>query len=151
MMDGLLALQRKPFNYLSVYESLFLGFLKEDLFIFLQIIFQDFKFFLLLLFYRVTLSWYHLWSLSKAMLSSNIVSEPSEFVFICFQSYMLNTLNILTQLRNELVIFTITNLLIAEHPYDSMRTGYLYVRGLAGGAFSIPQTNWTVGSKITPT
>ena len=45
----------EPFLYVSD-ESLFIGFSKEDLFIFLQIIFQDFKFFLLLLFYRVTLS-----------------------------------------------------------------------------------------------
>ena len=46
----------KIINIVNNFESLFLGFLKEDLFIFLQIIFQDFKFFLLLLFYRVTLS-----------------------------------------------------------------------------------------------
>ena len=43
------------------------------------------------LFCRVTLIWCHLRSLSKAMLSRNIVSEPSEFV-----SYILSIIYIVT-------------------------------------------------------
>ena len=45
--------------------------LKRGLIISLSIIFKIFKFFLVLLFCRVTLSWYHLWSLyiSKAKVS----------------------------------------------------------------------------------
>ena len=48
----------------SLHESLFLGFLKEDLFNFFYIIFQDFLFFIYLLLYCVILSWYHLCGLS---------------------------------------------------------------------------------------
>ena len=40
---------------------------------------------------------------------------------------MLNTRNSTTQLINELVIFTILNLLVAEHSYNSVRTGYWQV------------------------
>ena len=45
-------------KYVKAYESLFLGFLKEDLFIFLPIIFQDSKFSLLYL-PKITLHEYH--------------------------------------------------------------------------------------------
>ena len=37
---------------------------------------------------------------------------------------MLNTLNTSTQLINELVIFINLMLLVAEHSYNSVRTGY---------------------------
>ena len=52
----------------DISESLVLGFLKEDLFYFLEIIFQDFLFFISLC--RVVL----------LLADINIVSEPSEFV-----------------------------------------------------------------------
>ena len=84
----------------TVVEWLLLGFLKEDLFYFFsKIIFSEiFTFAILLLCtlsdqvrYTIRLGQVHYSTGSYATLSSNIVSEPCEFLFICFQLYTLVT------------------------------------------------------------
>ena len=62
-------------------ESLFLGVFKRGLVLFSLNNFWRILFFLIFIILLCSLSWYHLCSSSKAMLSSNIVSEPSEFVW----------------------------------------------------------------------
>ena len=67
-----------------LFESLFLGFLKEDLFYFFQIIFQDSFIFHISLLYCFILA--NITSMAcLKQLSSNIVSEPSEFVCFIYQ------------------------------------------------------------------